>query len=249
MIGSRPARAVRLAVAFLTILPIPIRDDEVDPASLADSRFAYPIVGLAIGVVLAGLAEGLRRLGLAPGPSAFLILLAWAALGGGLHLDGLADTADGLFLWGDADRRLAAMRDPHVGSYGVSAVVLVLIGKYAAIEAVVGSGRVLPLVLAAMIGRTLILISAGMAPYARRDGTGRALIDATGPRDALAGAVVVAAVAGFAAGIRGLVAAALGIFLAWMLTGTARRKLGGVTGDTLGALVEVGELTVLLSLS
>ena len=249
MIGARTLRAVRLAVAFLTILPIPIRDEEVDPASLADARFAYPLVGLMIGLILAALAEGFRRLGVGAGPSAFLILLAWASSSGGLHLDGLADTADGLFLWGDPARRLAAMRDPHVGGYGVSAVGLVLIGKFAALESLFDAGRPLGLIVAATIGRTLILVSAGMAPYARPEGTGRALIDAAGPRDAAWGAILSIGVATLAAGGRGLAAATLGLALAGILTATARRKIGGVTGDTLGALVEVGELGVLLILA
>ncbi len=249
MTGARAFRAVRLAFAFLTVVPIPARDDEVDPASLADARFAYPLVGLAIGLALAGLAVALGRMGLPLGPSAFLILLAWAALSGGLHLDGLADTADGLFLWGDPARRLAVMRDPHVGSYGVSALGLLLIGKFAALEAVVGSGRWLPLVASATIGRALILVMAGSAPYARPGGTGRALIDATGPRDVFGGVILAIVAGGVAAGPRGLVAASLALALALALTASARRKLGGVTGDTLGALVEVGELGTLLVLA
>jgi len=245
----RGLRALRLALAFLTVVPVPLRDDEFAPASLADARLAYPIVGALIGLALAGLSEGLRRAGAFPGVAAFLLVAAGSALSGGLHLDGLADTADGLFLWGDADRRLAVMRDPRVGSFGVAALVLVLLGKFAALGALAGPARSLAILGAATIGRSLVLVSAGLAPYARPDGTGRIVVDATRPRDALGAAVVAVAVGLGVAGRPGLIAAVLALGTALALTRLASRKLGGVTGDTLGALIELGELIVLLTLA
>jgi adenosylcobinamide-GDP ribazoletransferase len=243
---TRALRAVRLALAFLTILPIPVGDDEATPAHLADARFAYPIVGGLIGLALAGLSEALRAIGAPGGPSAFLLVASAAILSGGLHLDGLADTADGLFLWGDPGRRLSVMRDPHVGSFGVSAVVLVLLGKFAAIEAIGGAPRSFALLGGATVARSLVLVSAGLAPYARPEGTGRFLVDATTRRDAALAAVVALAVGRLTAGRGGLIASAVALAVAVVLTGTARRRLGGVTGDTLGALVELGELGFLL---
>lgn len=246
---TRALRAARLAFAFLTIVPVRLRDDEVTPASLADARFAYPAAGLAIGLALALLSEALRRVGAPAGPSAFLLVAAGAALSGGLHLDGLADTADGLFLWGDADRRLAVMRDPRVGSFGVIALILALLGKFAALEALAGPARSWAVLGAATIGRALILVAAGLAPYARPTGTGRIVVDATVPRDALAAAVLASIVGLATGGGPGTVAAALAIGVALVLARSASRKLGGVTGDILGAVVELGELTILLTLA
>jgi hypothetical protein len=91
----RVFRAFRLAVAFLTILRVPVKDDEVTAASLADARFAYPVVGLLIGLGLASIHEVFRKFGVAPAPSAFWLVALMALVTGGLHLDGLADTAGG----------------------------------------------------------------------------------------------------------------------------------------------------------
>ena len=177
---TRALRAFRLAMAFLTIIPIPLRDDEATPSRLADARFAYPIVGALIGLVMAGLSEALRAIGAPAGPSAFLLVASAAIISGGLHLDGLADSADGLFLWGDPARRLGVMRDPHVGSFGVSAAVLVLLGKFAAIEAIGGPSRSIAILGGATVARSLVLVSAGTAPYARtRGGPVRFLVEAT----------------------------------------------------------------------
>ncbi len=245
---TRVGRALKLALAFLTIVPVRIGDDEATDDDLAASRFAYPIVGAAIGLLLAALSAGLARIGAAPGIAAFVIAATSAILTGGLHLDGLADTADGLFLWGDRDRRLTVMRDPHVGSYGIAAVVLVILGKYAVLSILSDPQRGRGILVAAVVARALILVSAGMARYARSEGTGRIVIEATTLRDAI-GAAALALAVGWAGGGRvGVLAASLAIVLAWGLTRVAVARLGGVTGDTLGALVELGELVVLLTL-
>jgi adenosylcobinamide-GDP ribazoletransferase len=244
---TRLTRAVRLAFAFLTVLPLRSGDDEVTAADLAASRSAYPVVGGAIGLALAGLSALLSGLG-TPGPlAAFLILAAWVAVSGGLHLDGLADTCDGLFLWGGTERRLAAMRDPHVGSFGVAAVVLTLLGKFAALEVLGGGGRAAALFAAAAIGRTAVLVAAGLAPYARPEGTGRILVEATSAREAAGAAVGVVAL-GLVAGWSGLIAGLMALAVAAGLARLAVAKLGGSTGDILGAVIELAELAVLIGL-
>lgn len=246
---ASPIRAARLAIAFLTIIPIRSRGGAIRPADLAASRFAYPAVGGAIGLALAALSSGLDRLGTSPAPAAFLLVAAGVAITGGLHLDGLADTADGLFLGGGPERRLAVMRDPHVGSFGVLALVLAILGKYAALSGLSGRARSLAILGASALSRALILVAAGLAPYARREGTGRPLVEATTPRDALGAAVLVLALGPAFARLPGLVASGAVLGLAWAFTRFANRRLGGITGDILGALVEMGELTFLVVLA
>ena len=243
---SRVVRTLRFAFAFLTVIPVRFRDGEVTDADLAASRFAYPIVGVTLGLVLAALSEGLRRLGADPALTAFLLVAAGVGLSGALHLDGLADTADGLFLWGGPERRLAVMRDPHVGSFGVTALVVVLLGKYAALSALPGRDRARALVLAWAVSRTIVLVSAGLARYARPDGTGRVLIDATTRRDALGASLLILILGPLLNGMAGAIASVFVLIVAWSFTKCATRKLGGVTGDTLGALIELGELMVLV---
>ena len=246
---TRSSRALRLAIAFLTIVPVPIGKDEATPAEIAEARYAYPFVGLMIGLAFAALSELLRRAGVDAGPSAFLLVAMSAILTGGLHLDGLADTADGLFLWGDADRRLTVMRDPRVGSFGVVALLLLILGKFAALSSLGDLSRSFAMVGAATVARSLILISAGLAPYARPEGTGRSLVEAATRRDAMVGSVTAMIIGALSAGWRGLLASVVAIGLASWLTGQARRKLGGVTGDILGAVVELGEFSFLFTLA
>ncbi len=242
----RALRAFRLALAFLTLWPVRFRDDEITEADIGASRFAYPLVGLLIGLALLASSELLARAGVPPATASFLLVAAWVALSGGLHLDGLADTFDGLFLPGEPGRRLAVMRDPHVGTFGVAAIVLVLLGKYAALGSLAGRPRSLTLLGAAILARTSILIVAGSAPYARPEGTGRALTDATRPRDALLALFLCLATGSILRGWPGLLAATTVAAFSWGLAQFAKPRLGGVTGDILGADVELAELSFLM---
>jgi adenosylcobinamide-GDP ribazoletransferase len=246
--ATRAVRAVRLALAFLTIVPIASeRDGEMDDADLAASRFAFPIVGALIGAVLAVVGLGLGNAHVDSGLAAFVLLAVWVCVSGGLHLDGLADTCDGLFLWGEPARRLEVMRDPRVGSFGVTAIVLVLLGKFAALRALDSGERAHAILAAAAIGRTLILLTAGVSRYARPDGTGRIIVEAATPWDACLACLVSLAIGAGAAGLTGFTAASVAIIVAWVIALACRRKLAGVTGDVLGAVVELVELAVVLS--
>lgn len=246
---ARGLRAIRLALAFLTVIPQRGAAFEPLESDLAASRFAYPLIGLGLGLALAAASAALQWMGVDPGLSAFLLVATLAVVSGGLHLDGLADTFDGLFLWGGADRRLAVMRDPHLGSHGVAAIVLVLLGKHAALGQLGGRDRAVALLGAVAVARTLILVAAGSAGYARPQGTGRHLVEATTRRDALGASLLVLAFSALLAGWAGLFAGMSVLLLARILSRLASTRLGGITGDTLGALVELGELTFLVVFS
>jgi adenosylcobinamide-GDP ribazoletransferase len=240
-------RALRVALEFLTIIPVGW-GGAATSADVAAARYAFPVVGVAIGLILAGLSEALGYGHAAPLLASFLLVAAGVTLTGGLHIDGLADSADGLFLWGDADRRLGAMRDPHVGSFGLLAIVLIVLGKFAVLASLAGHPRALALLGAAAVSRTLILVAAGLAPYARREGTGLIIVEATTVTDALWSVVAALAIGALLAGEAGLIASAAALLVAWSLAHLANQRLGGVTGDILGAVVELGELAYLVVL-
>jgi adenosylcobinamide-GDP ribazoletransferase len=244
---ARVLRALRVALEFLTIIPVRW-GGEATAADVAAARYAFPVVGVVMGLGLAGLSEVFSYGHAAPSLASFLLVAAGVAVTGGLHLDGLADSSDGLFLWGDADRRLTAMRDPHVGSFGLLAIVLVVLGKFAALAPLAGHRRALALLGAAAVSRTLILVAAGLAPYARREGTGLVIVEATTVTDSLWSVVVAMAVGAVLAGEAGLIASAAALLVAWSLSHIANQRLGGVTGDILGAVVELGELVYLVVL-
>ena len=197
--------AFRLAFGFLTVFPIGTIQGEVTPADLARARCFYPPVGLFIGTMLAGVSLALSRIGAPSGPAAWGLIALAVVLTGGLHLDGLADTFDGLFLGGGPERRLDVMRDPRLGSHGVAAVVLVLSGKIMALTNMGDSKRALALLGAAAIGRTLVLLSAGTARYARSRGTGQSVIEAAGVPDTIAAVAIIPLIGAATCGVRGLV--------------------------------------------
>lgn len=241
-IAGRTGRALLAAIGLLT--RVPLGHARPAPADLLAAAPLFPLVGVALGALVGGAAAAMAL--------ALPALLAGAlavglelALTGALHVDGLADSADGL-AGRDRDEALAIMRDHSVGTYGAAALGLDLLAKAAAIGALAESGAVLPVVAAFALSRAAPLPLAAALPYARSGaGTGRLLADGMSPRAALAGVGLAAGLAVVAAG-----AAALTLLLCLAVaTGVvgalARRRLRGVTGDTMGAAIE---LTAILAL-
>ncbi len=190
-------------------------------------------IGAAVGATAAGLAE------VAPPLLAGALAVALElVLTGALHADGLADSADGLG-GRDRDHALAIMRDHVLGAYGASALVLALLVKAAAL----GELAVLPVVAAYAVSRAAPLALAATLPAARADGTGRLLQGLT-PRHAAAGLGLAAAIAVVTAPLALAALPAAG--LVWWL---ARRRLGGVTGDVLGAAIELTAAVALVVLA
>ena len=253
---SRPG-PWRAAVSTFTI--IPARGPEaIPPETAARITLWLPAVGLLLAVPAAGLmlaveagADSVPRRLL----GAAVAIAALAALTGGLHLDGLADTADGLGSRRPRQEALDLMRRPDTGPMGVAAIVLTVLVQVTALAAI--SSRSLgaaALVTAVITSRVAVLSSSG-APAARPEGFG-ALIAGTTTRRARWVAVVLLAVAVGGAGaaargaplaIRGLVAVACGLAVAAALRRLACRWLGGMTGDVYGALIEITTATVLLA--
>ncbi|SEW12008.1 cobalamin-5'-phosphate synthase [Luteibacter sp. 329MFSha] len=234
-------RGLALAFGFLTRLPVRIA--HVDRSAQAASLKWYPLVGAVLGVLLVGAAALLH--GMPALPAAALLLVAWVALTGALHLDGLADSADA---WiggmGDRERTLSIMKDPRSGPAGVVALVLVLLLKFAALATL---PNVWWLLLPPLLGRAAIVAWFLTTPYVRAAGLGDSLrgAPARGCYRALACVVVVCV----AAGGRGIVALLVAAATAWAWRRAVMQRLGGFTGDTAGALVELVEATTLMVLT
>lgn len=232
----------RLVATFALMTALPLARPET--RLLAATPALFPLVGLALGLALAvldlGLSQFLPRL-----PSSAIVVLALAVMTGALHLDGLADAADGLFGGRDPESRLRIMNDPHNGAFGAIAVALVLMLQFAAIASLEGWLRSGSLILFPMVSRTSLLWVMRF-PRARPHGMGQSTAAPSLP--AGVGLTVVAAagssVVFFPAGGL-LVAVAVGIALAVGLY--ARRRIGGVTGDIFGAAIEVSQAAVLLA--
>lgn len=236
-LGVRAAvggRAALGAVAFLTRVPVGVRAE----ADLARAAPLFPAVGAVIGAAVGGAAT-LLALALPPLVAAGIAVTLEVTLTGALHLDGLADSADGL-AGRDRDHALAIMRDHAVGAYGTCALILDVLVKAAALAALSDGGMIPAVIASYAVSRAAALPLAAALPPARPGpGAGRLLAGRLGVRAATAGTLLAAAIAIAATGWW---AAATLACLAAVTTAvglTARRRLGGVTGDTLGAAIEL----------
>lgn len=232
-------RATHLALAFLTVLPLP-GVGQVPPGRPARASAYYPLAGYVVG----GLASLVLLLPIDPGLRAALALSLWWGLTGLLHLDGLIDSADALLAPVPVARRLEILRDVHVGAFGVVVAVLATLLTWTAL---VGTDSVLAPLIAAVLARSLVLIPMQLWPAARPEGLG---VGAHAARRSWRWLLAVALAAptlllpgAWAAWIGAAVAVAL--VAPW----AARRLGGGLTGDTYGLLIVVGELGALVGLA
>ena len=235
-----------IALQFLTRLPVRL-PGMPEPAQIGRSLLWYPLVGLLLGGLLLAV-HGL--LGDTPALLQAAILLAiWVALSGGLHLDGLADTADA---WvgghGDRERTLSIMKDPHSGPIAVVLLVLVLLLKFAALVVLLEQGAWAGLLLAPWLGRALLPLLFLTTPYVRAGGLGAALAEHL-PRERLPLVLAGHGLAMLLLGWSALLALGAAALCFWLLYRAFTARLGGTTGDTAGALLELGECAVLLALA
>lgn len=231
------------AVTLLTRMPVPV-DHAAAARRLAPSAWAWPLVGLAVGA-LAGLADWAGEgAGLPAGLAAALALALQALVTGALHEDGLADCADGF--WGGATvaRRLEIMRDSRIGSYGTLALALALLARWSAIAAI-GGWMVVPLLAAtgAASRAAMGLVMAAM-PHARTDGLA-ARAGRPARHAALAGLVLAAGACFGLGGLPGLALLAAALIAAILVAGLAMARIGGQTGDVLGAAQQAAEIAAL----
>jgi adenosylcobinamide-GDP ribazoletransferase len=247
MIGDR-VRPALIAARFLTRYPFP-DPGPFEPGDLGRALPWYPVVGLLIGVVL---AVALWLLGDAPaGLAAALLLTLWVWSTGALHLDGLADTADA---WvgglGSRERTLAIMKDPASGPAAVSALVLVLLVKLAAIGALVGAGAsAAALMVPPLLGRAGLPLLFASTPYVRPGGMGAEQAGSADPTACRVAAGLSALAAVLLVGWPGAAAVISAAVLYVLLRRAFVARLGGFTGDTAGALVELTETVALTVLA
>lgn len=234
------------ALALLTRAPLPPHQ----PRGAA-SAWAWPLVGAGIGGIGALVIYFGQLCGLSPGPLAALVLAVMAMCSGGLHEDGLADTADGLLGGQSAARRLEIMKDSRIGSYGTLALLLVTLGLWSALGALIAAGTAIPaLIAASALSRAPMAVLMTALPSARpaasglSAGLGRPPVAAAGLAVAL-GLLIALLLLG-AAALPALLLAAL--VTAW-LGRAAVQRIGGQTGDILGASQQLSLVAMLILLA
>lgn len=235
---------IATALALLTRLPL-----RAEFARGARAAWAYPLAGLAVAA-LAALPTGLLLpLGLPPLLAALIFVATQVILTGAMHEDGLADSADGLWGGWDRARRLEIMKDSHIGSYGVIALALSLAARVLAIGLLLAQSGWLWLLLAvSMLSRATMPALMAALPHARDTGLSHA--QGRAPHDtALAAAALAFLAALFFAGLSGLTLALLAALTALTCAAIAKSKIGGQTGDILGATQQITEIVLLLALT
>ena len=258
---TRKLVPLRAALGLFTVIPVPAVP-EISGAEAARAVLWLPVAGALIAVPAAGLLLAVEAGGHATPRvllAAALAIGVVAVLTGGLHLDGLADTADGLGSRRPRDEALAIMRRSDVGPFGVVALLLVVVVQITALATVApGWPGAAALAVAVVTGRVAVVLATGPgSPAARPDGFGALVAGATTLLARIVAAVallasVAAAAAlawGPAAALRGVAAVLAGLLAAGLLRRIAIWQLGGLTGDVFGALIEVSTATVLVTLA
>ncbi len=238
---QRYSNALWLALALLTRLPTP-QSGRIEARDSGLSVLFYPLVGLIIGVIL------YLPVLVFPDVSALLlsavIVSLWAIITGGLHLDGLADSADAwLGGLGERERMQRIMKDPLLGSAGVIAIVCVLILKFAALTSLLQQEKNLAILIAPVIGRSMILLLFLSTPYVSKQGMASDMVAFLPGKQAYR-VLFASLIPGLIYSFRGLL---LVLIIFWFLRRLMLKLLGGCTGDTLGASVEISEMMFLLS--
>lgn len=215
----------------------------------AQSVYCYPLVGVVLGVVLIILSYLLSDI--ATVLAAIVVLTVWIAFTGALHIDGLADCSDG---WvggqGSRGKTLAIMKDPAAGPIAVVVIVLVLLLKYGALTVLLGSDNLFVLLIIPLMARTTLLAAFIYAPYANPEGIGAQVAQYLSPKLVGVWSILSAVVTiiFLPLGV-GLILLLVTAAVFWLWRAACINRLNGVTGDCMGALVELQEACMLLTLA
>lgn len=230
------------AIQFLTILPV---KRSFTSAQIGRSTVYFPVVGLIIGLILFGLHYAFSFL-FPAGLVNILLLAILVFLSGGLHLDGLADTIDGMAGHRSPERRLEIMHDSHIGGIGAVGLVLVLMIQYVSLNNIPDKWIPLTLLVAPMISRWAMVTSIFAYPYARASGLGKAFKDSVNWKQVAFATLITLLISIVLFNVSGLVI----VLFAWLVITLAatyfKSQLGGLTGDTYGAINEIALITTLL---
>lgn len=229
------------ALTFLTRLPIP-NPYKYNEKNFASSIWLYPIVGAMIGGILILGYFGVSFITPNVEVRALILIFLYVLISGGLHLDGLADTCDGIFSGRNKERILEIMQDSRIGTFGVISLILYFLCMFIVLQVV--DWQVL--FIYPIIGRASVLLGAGISKYARESGLGKVIVDSANIRHVIY-SVLLTIIIGGIVDIKMVIS--IGITFIWVIfvTLNINNKLSGITGDVMGMLIESSQCVFLLA--
>lgn len=234
-----------LALQFLTIVPLKIKD--VNEKKIAGAMVFFPLVGLILGLALAGINALLFILNFPPLAVNIILVVALVAITGGMHMDGLSDTIDAFLSGKPRDEMLAIMRDSHIGVMGVLSIASVMLLKVGLLISVAAPLKTTALILACVLSRWSSVLAMFLFPYARKDGKARIFIEGMNLKIFALSSITVLVFAFAIWRAKGLVTLLIAAGCAYLIGKFSSRKIGGITGDTLGAAIELTEIITLFA--
>ncbi|AZG43650.1 adenosylcobinamide-GDP ribazoletransferase [Gordonia insulae] len=245
-----PVRAVHVALSWLTVMPLPQPRAAMDREVGAAVMSAVPVVGAILGAMAAGLAAVLSPTDLPPAMIGILVVVALALGTRGMHIDGLSDTADGLGCYGPPERVAEVMRGGPAGPFGVATVVAVMIVQTIGFGTLAAGHRWYEIGFAVALGRIVAVIGSRRGlPAAHPEGFGALVADSQRTSIVVWGAVAMLGALAVGWGpdglsvpeaIQAMIVVAAVIGAGWWFTAHCARRIGGLTGDVLGAGIELG---------
>ena len=234
---------ISIAIQFLTILPLPGKKP-IEPKELAKSMAYFPLAGLLIGILLS-----LSLFILTPLPNlvaGVLILIILTVITGGIHLDGFIDTCDGFYGNKPKEKILEIMRDSRVGAMGAIGIVFILLLKLSLFVNISQSVLWRALIIMAVFGRWSLSLAAYVSGHVRSEGKGKCFIEYVGKDEFFIGTSFTIILFLLFMGLKGAILFIFSLVPVLLFINYAKRKIGGMTGDTIGAAGEIAEVGVLL---
>ena len=231
-----------ILIQFMTRIPVFV-NVEYDEEKLGKSIKYFPLVGAIIGIFLYGINILAGKITVNRQIAAIIIIIAEIFITGLIHIDGLADTADGLFSYAEKEKILEIMKDSRVGTNGAVALILYFTTKVILLSEI----RPEYIILYPVISRLSTSINAGLGEYARKNGMSNGIIGKNGKKEAVISIIITMILSFIILKVKGLIILIFAILFILLLMKGVKRKIGGITGDTMGASLELTSILVLLA--
>lgn len=231
-----------ILIQFMTRIPVFV-NVEYDEEKLGKSIKYFPLVGAIIGIFLYGINILAGKITVNRQIAAMIIIIAEIFITGLIHIDGLADTADGLFSYAEKEKILEIMKDSRVGTNGAVALILYFMTKVILLSEI----RPEYIILYPVISRLSTSINAGLGEYARKNGMSNEIIAKNGKKEAVISIIITMILSFIILKVKGLIILIFAILFILLLMKGVKRKIGGITGDTMGASLELTSILVLLA--